>query len=124
MTAWFEPAARPDTNTISSARLAKPFIKVLLHENIILKMRIASAHAIEFLALTRREFLRGVETPAALKQALTPQYLMDPRNAAAEVVRGIEDGAIRICDLLSQRQQFARNRIWVSLGDSKVINGS
>ena len=63
-TAWSDPPAMTVTNIISSAILAKPFIKVLLYECVILKMRIGAAHAIEFRALTGREFLIRVETPA------------------------------------------------------------
>ena len=101
----------PRRRAIPVARLAKPFIKVLLYECVILKMRIGSADAIEFLALTGREFLVRIETPAPFEQALTPQYLMNARNASVKIVRGIEDGAIRIRDLLSQRQQSAGDRI-------------
>ena len=39
-------------------------------------------------------------------------------------MRGIEDGGIRICDLLRQRQQFARNRVGMTLGEGEVRNGS
>jgi hypothetical protein len=37
---------------------------VLLYERVILKMGIGAAHAIEFRALTWREFLFRIETPA------------------------------------------------------------
>ena len=83
---------------------------MLLHECVILKMRIGSAHAIEFRALPRREFLLRIETPAPFEQALAPQYLMNARNTSLKIVRGIEDGGIRIRDLLGECQQFAWNR--------------
>src|SRR5580765_6592007 len=87
-------------------------------------MRIGSAHAIEFRALTRREFLPRIETPAPFEQALTPQYLMNAWNTSLKTVRGIEDGSIRICDLLRQRQQLAGNQIGMLLGEGEVRNGS
>src|ERR1022692_4259721 len=83
-------------------------------------MRIGSAHAIDFRALARRKFLLGIETPASFEQALTPQYLMDARNTSLKIVGGIEDGGIRIRDLLRQRQQFAGNRVGMSLGKGEV----
>src|SRR6266550_5883514 len=86
ITAWSEAPAMPDTNSISSTILAKPFIKVLLYECVILQMRIGSAHAIEFCALTRRELLLRIETPAPFEQALTPQYLMNARNTSLKIV--------------------------------------
>jgi hypothetical protein len=49
---------------------------------------------------------------------------MNARNTSVKIVRGIEDGAIRIRDLLSQRQQFAGNGIAVLLGEGEVRNGS
>src|ERR1035437_2496255 len=85
-------------------------------------MRIGSAHAIDFRALARRKFLLGIETPASFEQALTPQYLMDARNTSLKIVRGIEEGGIRIRDLLRQRQQFAGNRVGMSLGEGEVRN--
>jgi hypothetical protein len=97
---------------------------VLLYECVILQMRIGFADAIEFRALTRREILLRIETPAPFEQALTPQYLMNARNTSLKIVRGIEDGGIRICDLLRQRQQFARNRVGMTLGEGEVRNGS
>ncbi len=87
-------------------------------------MRIGSAHAIDFRALTGRELLVRVETPAPFEQALSPQYLMDARNTSLKIVRGIEDGRIRIRDLLGEGQQFAGNGIGVLLGEGEVRNGS
>src|SRR5215471_4720752 len=87
-------------------------------------MRIRSAHAVELRALARREFLLGVKTPPSFEQALTPQYLVNARNAPLKIVRWIEDGAIRIRDLLSQRQQFSRNGTGVFLGKGEMRNGS
>ena len=55
---------------------------------------------------------------------MTPQNLMNARNTSLKIVRGIEDGGIRICDLLGERQQFAGNRVGVLLGEGEVRNGS
>jgi hypothetical protein len=49
---------------------------------------------------------------------------MDARNTSLKIVRGIKDGAIRIRDLLSQRQQFTGNGIGVLLGEGEMRNGS
>jgi len=81
------------------------------------------AHAIELRVLIWGEFLFRIETPAPFEQALTPQYLMNARNASLKIVCGIEDGAIRISDLLSQRQQFAGDGTDLLLGAGEVRNG-
>src|SRR5437879_12138002 len=72
ITAWSEALATPETNSISSTILAKPFIKVLLYECVILKMRVGFAYAIEIRALTRREFLLRAHTRAPTRQARRP----------------------------------------------------
>src|SRR5450631_65091 len=123
ITAWSKPAAMPETISISSAMLAKPFIKVLPYICVILQMRIGPAYAIEFFALTRREFLLRIETPAPFEQALAPQYLMNARNTSLKIVHGIEDGGIRICDLLGEREQFAGDHVGMTLGEGEVRNG-
>jgi hypothetical protein len=87
-------------------------------------MWIGPAHAIEFRALTRRKFLFRIETPSPFKQSLTPQYLMNARDTSLKIVRGVEDGAICIRDLLSQRQQFAGNGVGMFLGESEVRYGN
>jgi hypothetical protein len=61
-----------ETNRISHPILAKPFIKMLLYERVILKMWIGAAYAIEFHTLTWRKFFFRIETPAPFEQALTP----------------------------------------------------
>src|SRR5579872_1218132 len=119
-----EPPAITETNSISGTILAKPFIKVLLYECVILKMRIGTAYPIEFGALTGREFFMRIETPAPFEQPLTPQYLMNTRNASVKTVCRIEDCAIRVRDLLSQRQQRAGNGIGILFGQGKVRDGS
>src|SRR5579872_3254192 len=123
-TAGSEPAAVSETNSISGTILAKPFIKVLLYECVILKMRIGTAYPIEFGALTGSEFFMRIETPAPFEQPLTPQYLMNTRNAYLKAVCMIEDCFMLVRDLLRHRQQRARNGIGILLGQGKVIDVS
>src|SRR5712692_3588480 len=85
-------------------------------------MRVGSAHAIDFLTLTRRQFLLWIKTPASFEQALTPQNLMDARNASPKIMRRIEDGRVCICDLLGERQQFAWNLVKMTLREREVKN--
>src|SRR5689334_14676269 len=74
--------------------LAKPLIKMLLHEVVVRQMRIGSVDTINFLGLSRRKIFIRVKAPAALKQPLASQNFMNTRNTAVKIVRWIEERGI------------------------------
>src|SRR5947207_9152369 len=85
--------------------LRKPFIKMLLDELVVLQVRICSANPIDFLALSRRKILVGIQAPSAFKQFLTAQNFMDSRNAASEIMRWIKDRGIGVGQLLREGEE-------------------
>src|SRR5215468_3971184 len=122
-------AAKLRSGTIELTRnkhktdLAKPFIKVLLYEVIVLQVRIESAHAIDFSALPGGEFFVRIKTPASFQKPLAAQNFMDAGNTAAELMRGIEQGSISIGDLMREGQQFAWNGVPMLSAKSQMCHG-
>src|SRR5690348_11418030 len=53
-------------------------------------------NAVDLVRLTGRQLLAWVEAPDAAQQSLTAKYLVDSGDAAAEGVRHVKDGAVRI----------------------------
>jgi len=80
------------------------------------------ADTIDFFALPRREFFRSIETPSPFEQSLAPQYLVDPRNTPAEIVRGIEKGGVRVRDLIGECQHFPWNGAAMLLSESQMLH--
>lgn len=62
-------------------------------------MGIRFADAVDFFHLARGQFLVGVKAPTPFEQSLTSQDFVDSRNAAVKLMRGIEDGGIRVGDM-------------------------
>src|ERR1700722_4064615 len=108
-------AASLAVNSKIKTVLAKPFIKMLLYECVVLQMRIRPRHAIHLFALAGRKFLLGVETPTPFEQSLAAQDFMDAGDASAKIVTGIEDGGVRVRDLLSEGQKCQRNLLRAAL---------
>src|ERR1700730_16026166 len=85
-------------------------------------MRIEPAHAVNFLALTRRKIVVRIETPASFENSLATQNLVDPGNASAKLVGGIEERGVRVRDLLSEGEEFAGHRTRVTLRQREMTN--
>src|SRR5580692_7991586 len=76
-------------------------------------MRIRSADAVDFFHLAWGEFLVGIKTPAAFQQTLTPQDLVYARNTSTKLMSGIEDGRVRVGNLLGECELFAGDRVGI-----------
>src|SRR5882724_6727617 len=87
-------------------------------------MRIAFAHAIDFLALARRQILVGIKTPAAFEQTLSPQNLMNSGDAPAKLIPWVKNCGICVCDLLGERKQIRGNLLRGALRQREMANGS
>jgi hypothetical protein len=77
---------------------------MLPHEGIVIQVRIGTIDAVNLIGLTMREILVRIETPPAREQSLPPQDFVDAGDAAAELVRGIEQRRVGIGDLRAQGQ--------------------
>jgi hypothetical protein len=93
----------------SAGRLSQPCVQSRRNKLIVVQMWIEPANAINLFGLPGREVLIGIETPAAGQQTLPAEHLMNPRNASAKPIRRIEEGRVRICDLVRERQHFGGN---------------
>ena len=82
--------------------------QIFAHECVIVKVRIGGVDTVDFLGLTGRERLLGIQTADGLDQALSAQYLMHTCDASAEMMGGIKEGAVAIGHLCRQRQQLGR----------------
>src|SRR6202161_577383 len=103
------PAASAETQPSSRTTrgLAKPFIQMLLYEDIMLQMRIRVAHAVDFFYLARGEFLMRIKTPASFEQTLAPQEFVNAGNTSVKLVCGIEDRRVRVRNLLGEGELLA-----------------
>src|ERR1700730_4085340 len=85
-------------------------------------MRIEPAHAVNFLALTRGKILVRIEPPASFDNSLATQDLVDPGNASAKLVGGIEERGVRVRDLLSEGEQFAGHGTGMTFRQREMTN--
>src|SRR5262249_50767075 len=65
-------------------------------------------HALDLALLARGQVLARVEAEAPGEQALPPQHLVEPRDAAAKAVRGVEERSVGVRDLVAEREQLPR----------------
>jgi hypothetical protein len=69
-------------------------------------MRISGEHAIDLTDLPGTQILMRIEAPAAGEQALASQDFVNPRDAAREQMRPIEERRVRVGQLGAERQQL------------------
>ena len=77
-----------------------------IDENVIAQMRIGAADAVDFFELAGAEGFVLVEAPETFEQALTAEDFMQTGDAAAEDVRGVEEGRVAVGDLDAETQQL------------------
>lgn len=75
-------------------------------ELIVAEVRIVSADAVNLFHLSGRQSFVRIETPAAREQPLSPQNLVQTRDAAREIVPRIEERRIRVSHFSRTREQL------------------
>jgi hypothetical protein len=93
---------------LAQTKLAQPLSQVRGDKLIIMQMRILNIEAVEFRQLPRRKVFARIKAPAAREQTLPPQNLVQPRDAAGEIMRRIKERRIRVGHFRRTRQQFKR----------------
>ena len=81
---------------------------MLPDEPVVRKMRISGQHAIDFLHLSRTQLLVRIQAPAAGEQPLTSKDLVNPGDAARELVGRIEQRRVDVGQLRAEREQLAK----------------
>ena len=104
------------TGATKRFRLAQPGIQIFLNEPVIQEMGIIARHPIDLFTLPRRKIFIRIETPSAFEQSLAPQDLVQASDAAMELMRGIEQGGIRVSHLLRESQQRNGNCVAARVG--------
>src|SRR5262245_25234278 len=79
-------------------------------------MRIRGQHAIDLAHLPWTQILMRIEAPAAGEQSLAPQDLVDPGDAAHELVDGIEERRVKVGQFGAERQELQNLLAWVTRG--------
>src|SRR6185437_2472681 len=70
------------------------------------QLGIAAHDALDLIALARTEPYFRIETPDAGEQALAAQHLVAAGDAAAEVMRHVEERGVAVDDLRGKRQEI------------------
>src|SRR5258708_417542 len=73
-------------------------------------MRIRSMDAGDFFRLPRGKLGAGIETEGVSEQALLAKNLMNPRDAAGEIVGGVEKGSVAVGDLSAKCEEVSGYR--------------
>src|ERR1041385_1787655 len=76
------------------------------HKLVVGQLRIGSAYALNFHALSRTEFLMRVQAPNAFEQPLSAQHLMNSGNTAGKPIRSVENGGVGVCEFCVKPQHF------------------
>src|SRR5687767_423857 len=98
-------SARKSTEAAIRARSTQPAIQALLDERIVGQVRIPRQHAIDLGGLSRAQLLVRVQAPAAGEEPLTPQDLVDARNAAGKLMGGVEQRGVGVGQLGAEGEQ-------------------
>src|SRR3569833_743686 len=108
-------------NDCGDRNLSQPSIQIFRAQPVVrfAAMRIHPADAANLLALPRRELFAFVETPSPCQQSLTAQNFVNPRNAAAELIRRVEDRRIGVRDLRSQRERLRSGVLQQQHGEAR-----
>lgn len=79
---------------------------MLRNKRVVVEMRIGTMHAVDFFKLAAAEGFVLVEAPEAFEQALAAEDFMQAGDAAAEGVRGVEEGSVAVGDFDAEAQQL------------------
>ena len=100
---------RGTRSIVVTMSLAQPLLEVFGNEIVIREVRIALTDAIDLRGLPVAECFVGVKAPVAFKQSLTPQHLVNTRDAAGEIVGRVKQHGVGISDLNVPAQQLDWN---------------
>src|SRR5437588_10792926 len=74
----------------------QPLVPMTGDKVVVDQIGIVAADAVDLLRLAGAEGLLGREAPEALEQALSAQDLVDPGDASAEMIGGVEDRRVGV----------------------------
>src|SRR5262245_9735606 len=77
----------------------EPTSEVRRDEAVVGEVGIRGEHAVDLGSLARREVLVRIKAQAPSQKALTAQHLVDPRDAAREAVRRVEERSVDVSQL-------------------------
>src|SRR5215467_8566472 len=95
----FEPpkSLRLKRRLLTDDRLrSHPCVPLSTHKYVVIQFRIGTIDPVNLLFLSGAEGFLRIQAPNAFKQTLSPQYFMQTRDAAREVVCCIEKRGIAI----------------------------
>jgi hypothetical protein len=81
-----------------------------MHKEIVGKIWIGLAHAIDLRALTSRKTFALIEAPNAFQEPLSAQYLMNAGYASGKPMIRIKKTGVRVRNLLRESQQLCALR--------------
>ena len=88
----------------------EPRIEVFADKGIVVEMRISGVDAGDFVNLAGTESLLRIEAPGSFKEALATQDFVKARDAAGELIGGVEESGVGIGNF----DTFAKKSLWHS----------
>ena len=88
-------------------RSVEPAWQVLGDERVVGEVGMLAADAVDRFALPEAQPFTWIEAPRAFEQTLPAQHLVAAGDAAVEVVRDVEEGAVAVGDAAVEREQLA-----------------